>query len=366
MIAIAPPGCECQPEEPPGVRVIFATTISKPCLMGRLARDISVPRPKITLENPTDGVAAPGIALSATNNPAKPSEMTAGRMPRFVGVFIPLSLSRPRARLPSPRLDNALLQLARRPYAYGSFYGDSLDSVPVEQGYTAAEGIGGKVRMRAVGAQLTRTKLNPDRFLIRPYALAGSPRELLFAGLCSLLLGVIFVAEILTPHVVVGAFALLPLLAALWVLSSRPAALVAIVATAFFFATAAIETGNRMTVILLGVAVLGTGLIARFYASGLASVLSSRHHIRPTIKSWFAPATPDGTDRTSQGVRSLTRRELDVARLAAEGYTAAEIGRRLSIGGRTVDSHLASVYSKLRISSRLQLIRMASSLGAPA
>jgi hypothetical protein len=31
-----------------------------------------------------------------------------------------------------------------------------------------------------------------------------------------MLIGAVFVAEILTPHVVVGAFALLPLLAALW------------------------------------------------------------------------------------------------------------------------------------------------------
>src|SRR6202022_2000471 len=112
-----------------------------------------------------------------------------------------------------------------------------------------------KVRMRAVGGQLTRTKLNPDRFLIRPYALAGSPRELLFAGLCSLLLGVIFLAEILTPHVVIGPFPALPLLAALWVLSSRLAALVAIVATMFFFAPAPIETANRRTEILLGAAI---------------------------------------------------------------------------------------------------------------
>jgi len=222
------------------------------------------------------------------------------------------------------------------------------------------------VRTRAVGGQLMRTRLNLGRFVVRPYALAGSPRELLFAALSIVLLGAIFVAEILTPHVVVGAFALLPLVAALWVLASRLAALVAILAAVFFFASAAIESANRMTVILLGVAVLGTAFLARFYATGLASVLSSRYRIRPTIKSWVAPTTADGMHRTSQGVRSLTRRELDVARLAAEGYTAAEIGLRLSIGPRTVESHLGSVYSKLRISSRLQLIRMASSLGAPA
>jgi DNA-binding CsgD family transcriptional regulator len=201
--------------------------------------------------------------------------------------------------------------------------------------------------------------------LIRPYGLAGSPTELLIAGLCIVLLGVVFVAEILTPGVVVGAFALLPLLAALWVLSGRPAAVVAIVAIVLFGAAIAIESANRMTVILLGFAVLVTALIGRLYATGLASILSSRAHMRPTMKSWLIPVPIEGMDRSSYGLRSLTRRELEVARLAAEGYTAAEIGRRLNIGTRTVESHIAGAYSKLGISSRLQLIRMASSLRAP-
>jgi DNA-binding CsgD family transcriptional regulator len=221
------------------------------------------------------------------------------------------------------------------------------------------------VRTRAVGVQLKRTKLDPDWFLIGPLALVGSPREPLFAGLCVMLLGAVFVAEILTPDVVIGAFALPPLLAAMWVLSSRLAALVAIVATLFFGAALAVDSANRKTEILLVVALLGTAFVGRLYATGLASVLSSRRHMGPNVKSWVTPATLDGLGRSLYGPKSLTRRELEVARLAAEGYTAAEIGRRLNIGNRTVESHLASAYSKLRIRSRLELIRMASRLDAP-
>jgi DNA-binding CsgD family transcriptional regulator len=221
------------------------------------------------------------------------------------------------------------------------------------------------VRTRAIGGQLSLTKLNPGRYLIWPYAFAGSPRELAFAVLCITLLGAVLIAEILTPNFVVGAFALLPLLAALWVLSSRLATLVAIVATLFFGAAVAVEAANRMTVILIGVAVFITALTGRLYATGLASVPYSRHHMRPTIKSWITRPTIDGMERSSYGLRSLTRRELEVARLAAEGYTAAEIGRRLNIVDRTVESHLANAYSKLGISSRMQLIRMAARLGVP-
>ena len=209
-----------------------------------------------------------------------------------------------------------------------------------------------------------RIMLRRDSFLIRPYALAGSPREAAIAGLCIGLLAAILLAEIFTPYVVVGAFALIPLLAGLWMLSSRLAALVAIAATLFLGAAVAIETANRMNVVLLGVAVFVTAVIVRMYATGMASVLSSRRHSRPVVKSWITPAVV-GDGRSSQSVRSLTQRELQVARLGAEGYTAPEIGRRLNIGVRTVESHLASAYSKLRISSRGQLVRMASQLGGP-
>jgi DNA-binding NarL/FixJ family response regulator len=125
-----------------------------------------------------------------------------------------------------------------------------------------------------------------------------------------------------------------------------------------------VETNNRTTVILVGVAVFIPALLTRLYAKGIASLLMSRRHLRPSIGSWAAPQGLGEIDRSDQGLRSLTRRELEVARLAAEGYTAAEIGGRLNIGDRTVESHLASAYSKLQIRSRVQLMRMASRLGA--
>jgi DNA-binding CsgD family transcriptional regulator len=231
-------------------------------------------------------------------------------------------------------------------------------------GYDPAEGRDQNVRTREAGGHLNRGKLNPGRLLIRPYALVGNPQELLVTVLCVAFLGAIFTAEIFTPDVVVGAFALLPLLAATWVLSARMAALVAISAFVLFVLAVAIETNNRTTVILVGVAVFIPALIARLYARGIASLLTSRRRTRPSIISWTPPAILDGVDESGLGLRSLTRRELEVARLAAEGYTAAEIGGRLNIGNRTVESHLASAYSKLRIRSRLQLMRMASRLGA--
>jgi DNA-binding CsgD family transcriptional regulator len=63
------------------------------------------------------------------------------------------------------------------------------------------------------------------------------------------------------------------------------------------------------------------------------------------------------------GPRSLTRREREVARLAATGMSAKEIAGALFVGERTVESHLASVYAKLGVESKLQLVRRATELG---
>jgi DNA-binding NarL/FixJ family response regulator len=54
-------------------------------------------------------------------------------------------------------------------------------------------------------------------------------------------------------------------------------------------------------------------------------------------------------------VVGLTRRELETARLAARGMTDKAIADTLVVSVRTVESHLASAYRKLGISSRRQL-----------
>jgi predicted ATPase/DNA-binding CsgD family transcriptional regulator len=62
-------------------------------------------------------------------------------------------------------------------------------------------------------------------------------------------------------------------------------------------------------------------------------------------------------NRASTGWASLTRAEREVVRLVAEGLTNPEIGDRLYISRRTVQTHLSHVYAKLGISSRKQLHR---------
>jgi len=52
----------------------------------------------------------------------------------------------------------------------------------------------------------------------------------------------------------------------------------------------------------------------------------------------------------------LTRREQEVAALAIAGASAREIAERLVVGERTVETHLANIYRKLGVRSRVELI----------
>jgi len=67
--------------------------------------------------------------------------------------------------------------------------------------------------------------------------------------------------------------------------------------------------------------------------------------------------------QTTVGVDALSRREHEVALLAARGETAQEIADHLFVSRRTVESHLVTIYSKLGVQSKTELIRRAAELG---
>jgi DNA-binding CsgD family transcriptional regulator len=59
--------------------------------------------------------------------------------------------------------------------------------------------------------------------------------------------------------------------------------------------------------------------------------------------------------RPQYGWKSLTATEQNVARLVAEGLSNPQIGDRLFVSRRTVQTHLAHIFAKLGISSRAHL-----------
>ena len=60
---------------------------------------------------------------------------------------------------------------------------------------------------------------------------------------------------------------------------------------------------------------------------------------------------------------TLSTREREVLQLAAEGLTSAEIGTRLTIGKRTVETHRANLQRKLGVKTQADLVRFAVKKG---
>lgn len=60
---------------------------------------------------------------------------------------------------------------------------------------------------------------------------------------------------------------------------------------------------------------------------------------------------------------ALTERETEVLRLVAKGLTARQVGERLVVSHRTVESHVQNTLRKLQLNNRAQLVRYAIERG---
>src|SRR5664280_1758619 len=84
-------------------------------------------------------------------------------------------------------------------------------------------------------------------------------------------------------------------------------------------------------------------------ACALAAVVATQQNSR---------VTPDAriTARGAELPEQLTRREAEIAQLAAQGMRDKDIADELVLSVRTVESHLATAYRKLGIASRRELV----------
>lgn len=201
-----------------------------------------------------------------------------------------------------------------------------------------------------------------SRLLLRPYALAHRPAELPVAVACAAALLLVFLGDILTPiQVAVSALGLIPLLAAMWLLSDRVALAVAAIAIAQLLITGFVGRLSLATVASEATAYVLLAVVCRLYAATLADLLARKARAvrKPESHSPYVPMTLTIASKPAldRGLQSLTAREQQVARLAAQGYTAREIGSELHIGRRTVETHLVNAYDKLGVRSKRELIR---------
>jgi DNA-binding NarL/FixJ family response regulator len=70
-----------------------------------------------------------------------------------------------------------------------------------------------------------------------------------------------------------------------------------------------------------------------------------------------------GEDGTPDPLEKLTERERDVLAMTAEGFSSSEIGEKLFISPKTVDTYRSRIMQKLNLHHRSELVRFALNTG---
>jgi two-component system response regulator NreC len=85
-------------------------------------------------------------------------------------------------------------------------------------------------------------------------------------------------------------------------------------------------------------------------ADALRAVLADKLYVQPAMAARMVLGEPED---------DLTQRERDVLRLIALGHTNQEIAKRLFLSVRTIEAHRRHILTKLRLSTRADLVRYA-------
>ncbi|HET8909640.1 MAG TPA: response regulator transcription factor [Ktedonobacterales bacterium] len=99
--------------------------------------------------------------------------------------------------------------------------------------------------------------------------------------------------------------------------------------------------------------------------SAIRSVHAGRFYLAPPAQAMmvgdYMQRVRAGEERDSYS--GLTEREREILKLVAEGYTNNQIGERLFISPKTVDTHRTHVMDKLNLHSRAELVKYAMRRG---
>ena len=94
--------------------------------------------------------------------------------------------------------------------------------------------------------------------------------------------------------------------------------------------------------------------------SAIRSVVAGGRYLSPPLdEAQVAEHDRRSRSATIDPFETLSAREREVFQLAAEGLTNAEIGERLTIGRRTVETHRANLIRKLGLKTQADLVRLA-------
>lgn len=99
-------------------------------------------------------------------------------------------------------------------------------------------------------------------------------------------------------------------------------------------------------------------------AEGIREIRRGGSPISPAIaRQLLKEFQPHEEDADRKGLELLSKRELEVLKLLARGFSFIEIGDILKIVRSTVATYVKSIYQKLEVNSRSEAVFEASSLG---
>jgi DNA-binding CsgD family transcriptional regulator len=127
----------------------------------------------------------------------------------------------------------------------------------------------------------------------------------------------------------------------------------------------------KLRLIVFSASAVSPGMIVRYVSWSHGSYLSLRSggkEIREALETIFSGqrAIPeylwDSVDEYSR-LPYLTRREIEIVRCIAEGRTAGETAKALTVSEHTVTNHLGNVYRKFGTRNRVEVLKLAVSKG---
>jgi len=94
-------------------------------------------------------------------------------------------------------------------------------------------------------------------------------------------------------------------------------------------------------------------------ANAIFQVASGKKYFGPNVTLTLLEDDTSQKSKSPDGSIDLTERELEILKLITEGYTNKEIGERLFISHRTVDTHRTNMMKKLDVNNVAGLISYA-------
>ena len=106
--------------------------------------------------------------------------------------------------------------------------------------------------------------------------------------------------------------------------------------------------------------------------SAIKAVASGNVYLQPALARWlledYQRINKGGTDNEEQSqlsadLAALSRRELEILGLVADGLTTPEIGKKLDLSPKTVSRHRERIMNKLNLHSATELVKFAIRTG---